>query len=239
VPFEKEINYPYIPDLRSVKKERNNMPHYLPNFQFDLSKGTMQKFNREIAKMTKNNMKRKFKEILTKHRPLLKYVRNNRYEPVGVLLAYKDESGAVRSGWSRVNKSAGDRWCRNSGVCQAYDRAKPDGLKDVPYSFREVAEQFEGRTGRYFKAPPERTFIGLELTKKEMAALYLVLTNISGKYKSSARNFTDDILRSLEDYANFNEWDIPDIAFGSIEFIDGYDAFNKWVETIQKNKREI
>jgi hypothetical protein len=58
------------------------------------------------------------------HKTLIKYVRDRKRQPVGVITAFV-ENGDICYGWSLLNRKAGDRWNRDIGLNLALARAVP------------------------------------------------------------------------------------------------------------------
>ena len=82
------------------------------------------------------------------------YVYDKRNQPVAVIAAvvHPVENDSVFLGWSRCNKSLGDRFDRNLGIKIAVDRALARGGNTfIPDSLQEDFNYMINRANRYFK----------------------------------------------------------------------------------------
>ena len=81
------------------------------------------------------------------------YVYNAYRQPVGVLAACPSRSrpDQVVIGWSRCNRTAGDRFDKHIGVQIAYDRSLKQSTAEVPMTMESEYTEFYARATRYFK----------------------------------------------------------------------------------------
>ena len=81
------------------------------------------------------------------------YVYNAYRQPVGVLAACPSRSrpDQVGIGWSRCNRTAGDRFDKQLGVQIAYDRSLKQSTAEVPESMERDYSAFYVRATKYFK----------------------------------------------------------------------------------------
>lgn len=85
---------------------------------------------------------------------IYEYVYDNRNQPVGVVAAVisPDDPTSVYIGWSRCNRSAGDRFDKSRGVQIALDRAlTKGGNTPVPDSLTERVDHMKRRAQKYFR----------------------------------------------------------------------------------------
>lgn len=85
---------------------------------------------------------------------IFEYVYDNRNQPVGVVAAVVNpaEPKHVFIGWSRCNRSAGDKFDKSRGLQIALDRALVRGGNTVvPDSLAERVEHMKRRAQKYFK----------------------------------------------------------------------------------------
>jgi hypothetical protein len=90
------------------------------------------------------------KVLSTRH--LLKYERDKNGQPVGVVIAFKDENEIVKLGWSKCNVKE-EQFNKNIGINKAISRARDYrevDERDAPYKTqKEISDMIE-RLGRYF-----------------------------------------------------------------------------------------
>jgi hypothetical protein len=81
---------------------------------------------------------------------IFQFVKDKRNNKKGVFVAIGNEKG-FRIGCSKVNKSAGDVFKKNTALELARQQIA-NRKTNIPYSFREFAQEFEKRCERYFKS---------------------------------------------------------------------------------------
>jgi len=81
---------------------------------------------------------------------IVEYVRDDKGEPRGVLLAAKVD-GSVRLTWSYANVKAGDHFKRSLGVRIAEGRLHKPTKRETPDRILKRVQRFANRARRYFK----------------------------------------------------------------------------------------
>jgi len=82
---------------------------------------------------------------------IYQYTKDNRNNPVGVVVALKNANGEVWVGHSRANRSKGDEFNRDRGLDIALDRALKRSIASIPPSMAEDVLNMANRAARYFK----------------------------------------------------------------------------------------
>jgi len=83
-----------------------------------------------------------------KSNELVKYVRNRRFEPIGVVVATKTDRGDVYLTWSKCMKS--DQFSRKEGLRIARERVFDGVSARVPLSFSPTIEDVTRRAKATF-----------------------------------------------------------------------------------------
>lgn len=83
---------------------------------------------------------------------IVKYVRNNRRIPSGVVVVLRDSKDQIRFGWSLHRKNDGP-FVKARGLEMAIGRATMNSLEPMPMTIARVLqnEQFVERCKKYFK----------------------------------------------------------------------------------------
>lgn len=69
----------------------------------------------------------------------------------GLFVAFKDNDGKVRVGWTLCNKKAGDKFDEHIARLMAIGRAYVEDAPAFPPSMTKKAERFIERASKYFK----------------------------------------------------------------------------------------
>jgi hypothetical protein len=95
---------------------------------------------------------KKENQTVLNQKHLLKYERNKHGQPIGVVIAFKDE-GIIKLGWSKCNLSA-EPFDKQIGINKAISRAvdyRQVDERDVPRGTREEVLEMIARLQRYFQ----------------------------------------------------------------------------------------
>jgi len=86
------------------------------------------------------------------HKHIGEYIKNNKGDRIGYLLAFVDSSQAVKIGWSLYAKNKEKkRFNKFLAKCIAYLRAVEASKIDSPPSIGPAITRFKNRCARYFK----------------------------------------------------------------------------------------
>jgi hypothetical protein len=97
-----------------------------------------------------NFCKQENQKVLVPGKSLVQYVRNNKGQPRGVVIAFKDNSNQVQLGWSLCNKR--DKFDKQIGLHTAVERAAQQiWWTEVPDTVRKLLHEMRERSFRFFK----------------------------------------------------------------------------------------
>lgn len=95
---------------------------------------------------------------------LTEYVLDRKNQRAGLVVATLDKYGNVTIGWSKLNKSAGDKFNRDMALRIAIHRALSGSNTAVPNAIQPSIDKMRSRAKRYFKMSPAK-YIGVSFRK--------------------------------------------------------------------------
>lgn len=86
---------------------------------------------------------------------LIEYVRNDKGNPIGVVVASLTNDKKIGIGWSKVNIKAGDVYKKERALQIARDRINKGigHLVIIPFAVRPIFKKMVNRSEKYFRKP--------------------------------------------------------------------------------------
>lgn len=91
-------------------------------------------------------------EYLKRYQPLLRYIRDDRQQPIGVLMAFRSQAGNIHVGVSLAHSNK-EKFDRHIGIVKSFKKMQPldaFNFKKVHPRIRKDVEQFLERVRRYY-----------------------------------------------------------------------------------------